>query len=881
MIAQLRTSLVGNLAGLLAVIGAALIALLIPTDYADARFLLFLIAVALTARYAGASAAFFALLLSLFAFVLLLPRDEPFEPTVLNVLRLLLFAIASGIALVFAQKPAPPVVHNPLSGDQFATILRSVADGITVQGTSGEVIFANDVAARLTGFSSVEELVSTPVAQVVQRFTLMDAAGQPFPLERMPGRLALQGVEGAEALVRFRVNATGAERWSIVRSTPVFDDATGGVCFAINVFQDVTDLMLSDQKLYQERERYRVTLAGIGDGVIATDLDGRITFLNTVAELLTGWHESDALGQPMNAVVTFIAEDTRETLANPIVAALENGTPTVLRHDAILLAKNGVEHPIADSAAPIRDGEGTVIGAVLVFRDVTEQRKTERALAQLAAIVTYSSDAIIATTLDGTITSWNAAAQRIFGYTASEAVGMSVLMLSPEDKTDEIPLMLEGIARGEAVDHFETTRVTRDGTRKVVSLSVAPLKNERGDIVGAAIIARDVSERRKIEDTLEHERTIMRLLIDNLPDFVYVKDTEGRFLMNNLVHAMIMKARTVDETIGRTDFDFFPSELAQRYFDDEQEIIRTGQAKVNFEEPSVKEDGTPIVALTTKMPLRGTDGTIIGIVGITRDITERKRIDRERELLLRKLAELLKREQAARAQAEEANDLKLQFLAMISHELRTPLTSIKGFISTLLAEDVTWDVEQRREFLNIADDEADKLRWLVEQLLEVSRLQAGALSIQVEPMPFQRILDVAMAQLQTITRNNTLVLDIAPGLPAVVADAQRVAQVIVNLVDNAVKYSPPRTTITLSASAVDQALQIDVSDEGEGIAPEDRAHVFEAFRQADKKLRRKGAGLGLAICEGLVRAHGGRIWIQDRPGPGTTISFTLPAAEAP
>jgi signal transduction histidine kinase len=244
---------------------------------------------------------------------------------------------------------------------------------------------------------------------------------------------------------------------------------------------------------------------------------------------------------------------------------------------------------------------------------------------------------------------------------------------------------------------------------------------------------------------------------------------------------------------------------------------------------------------------------------------------------------LLEAESRARREAEQANDLKLKFLAMISHELRTPLTSIKGFATTLLAEDVEWDITAQRDFLHTIDEEADKLGDLIEQLLDLSRMEAGMLRMAPSEQTFADILSTAMTELQTLAAERTLVIEAPLDLPSVYADGERIAQVLINLVGNAAKYSPPQTTITISAHRENGAIQVDIADQGPGIALQDRARVFEAFRRLedDTGHRAKGAGLGLAICKGIVEAHGGRIWIQDRAGPGTAVSFTLPLHNDP
>jgi signal transduction histidine kinase len=239
---------------------------------------------------------------------------------------------------------------------------------------------------------------------------------------------------------------------------------------------------------------------------------------------------------------------------------------------------------------------------------------------------------------------------------------------------------------------------------------------------------------------------------------------------------------------------------------------------------------------------------------------------------------LLEEEAAARREAEQANALKLKFLAMISHELRTPLTSIKGFSTTLLAEDIEWPPAKQRDFLQTIDEESDKLGDLIEQLLDMSRMEAGILRISPRKQSLDDIFISSEAQMRAITSDHILVLKITPDLPPVSVDGQRIAQVLTNLAGNAAKYSPPGTSITISAYPVENDIQIDVADQGIGIPAKEREHVFEAFRQLENKSsnRTRGAGLGLAICKGLVEAHGGKIWIQERTEPGTVVSFTLP-----
>ncbi len=254
------------------------------------------------------------------------------------------------------------------------------------------------------------------------------------------------------------------------------------------------------EQLEQQRQWFAVTLSSIGDGVITTDLDGAITFMNPVAESLTGWTAPAAEGRALPEIFRIVNEDTRAAVENPALRAIREGTIFGLANHTLLLTQDGREIAIDDSGAPIRSTAGDILGAVLVFRDVTEQRRAETARALLAGVVDSSEDAIISKNLDGVVTSWNAAAERLFGYAAPEAIGQSILTLMiPPERGDEETMILDRLRRGERVEHFETERLTKDGRCVPISLTVSPVRDARGDIIGASKIARDITERQRAE----------------------------------------------------------------------------------------------------------------------------------------------------------------------------------------------------------------------------------------------------------------------------------------------------------------------------------------------------------------------------------------------
>jgi PAS domain S-box-containing protein len=259
----------------------------------------------------------------------------------------------------------------------------------------------------------------------------------------------------------------------------------------------------AEEALRKQSEWLRITLSSIGDAVISTDAEGRVTFMNGVAESLTGWPQAEAIGRPLPEVFHIVNERTRQPVENPALRALREGTIVGLANHTVLIARDGTERPIDDSAAPIRDDSGGPVGAVLVFRNVTERKQAEEARARLAAIVESSEDAIVSKTLDGVILSWNAGAERLFGYTPHEAIGRPITLIIPPDRQDEEHEILARIARGDRVEHFETVRVSKQGRRIDISLTVSPVRDRAGRIVGASKIARDITDRKRAEEALQ------------------------------------------------------------------------------------------------------------------------------------------------------------------------------------------------------------------------------------------------------------------------------------------------------------------------------------------------------------------------------------------
>ena len=403
---------------------------------------------------------------------------------------------------------------------------------------------------------------------------------------------------------------------------------------------------LARRRAIERRELLQVTLRSIGDAVITTGVDGRVTYLNAVAESLTGWTQADAVGQPLDIVFRIVNEDTRQPVANPATRALREGVVVGLANHTMLIQKNGGERPIDDSAAPIRDERGRVSGCVLIFRDVTAQRLMERDKARqlltarlLASIVESTDDAVISKSLDGIIQTWNAAATRLFGHRAEHAIGRHISLIIPPDRLSEEDHIIAKLREGERIDHFETERVRADGQRITVSLTISPIQDESGQVVGASKIVRDVSRQRQSE---QRERELLadgvaanakfHAFFEQGALFAVLMDVDGTILEPNRL-SWDACGYSREQIVGRPIWEgpwWTPSpELANR--------LRTGAAETaagqNFraELPYFIADGSERFATVTMQPIRDESGRVLFLALSGTDITERRRAEADRE----------------------------------------------------------------------------------------------------------------------------------------------------------------------------------------------------------------------------------------------------------
>jgi PAS domain S-box-containing protein len=625
-------------------------------------------------------------------------------------------------------------------------------------------------------------------------------------------------------------------------------------------------------------ERLRVTINSLGDAVIATDDQGRVTQLNPVAEALSGWAQSEAVGHRLTEVLVIVNEETRRPAVNSVERVLREGTIVGLANHTVLISRNGREIPIDDSAAPVRTEDGRITGAVMVFRDITERRQAERERAErqrvsqeLAAIVESSDDAILGMDLAATITAWNEAAERMYGYSAAEAIGQSIRMIVPEDRLREADDVLDRIRLGDRVDHFETVRRHKDGTTFSVSLTISPVRNAAGTVIGASKIARDITAHKRADERF-------RLAVEAAPAAMILVDQAGMIVMvNSLAERVLGYSR--EELVRQPIERLVPSRYRHQHAN-----FRSGFSSDTRQRPmgagrdlyALRKDGSEVPVEIGLSPIESSEGRFV-LAAVT-DISERKRVEHEIE---ERRAELLSREQEARAELERAGRLKDEFVAVLSHELRTPLNAVVGYAHLLGTGGLS--PERSRHALDAILRNAHAQARLVESLLDLSRVLAGKMELDLAPVDLSTIIDAAIDVIRPEVDKKGITLDLQ--LPSsetrLVGDANRLQQVFWNLLSNAVKFTPARGRIQIRATKRDTQVEVTLIDNGQGIAPEFLPYIFDRFRQEGNHRGKSpsGLGLGLAVVREMVQAHGGTVVAHsDGEGRGSVFTVTLPSS---
>jgi two-component system, sensor histidine kinase and response regulator len=613
-----------------------------------------------------------------------------------------------------------------------------------------------------------------------------------------------------------------------------------------------------------------------GDALFLFDPDtDRLMAVNPTAERLTGLSRAELLSKPMTYWFRFAGKGGQR-LRNA-------GAHTGIFHsqEGFLLRTRAEDAwiPVNITIARLHVEPKTL--ALITARDVREQREAHAQLqakeAELRRVLASVTDCLWSAEIDDT-GRWtyqfiSPVVARITGRSPETFLRGGVAawrdVVHPEDqaKWDQALARL----RAGQPSQEEYRVVLPGGLLRWVRDRVTPTTaHPRGEGREGGLrldgVVTDLTERKVAEEALAQERRLLETLMNNLPDAIYFKDRESRFLAINVGLARRHGLANPSEAAGKSDFDYFTHEHAEQAFRDEQQVIVTGQPIVNMEEKETWLDGSVTWVSTTKMPLRDPQGRIVGTFGVSRDVTERKRAQQEL--------------QKAKEAAEAANRAKSEFLANMSHEIRTPMNGILGM--TELALDTSLTREQR-EYLTMVKASAESLLGIINDILDFSKIEARKLHLDAVDFPLRPHLDDVMKTLALRSQQKGLELAcrVDPACPeSLCGDPGRLRQILVNLIGNAIKFTA-RGEVVVEVQPETRTekqicLHFSVRDTGIGIPLEQQQHIFEAFTQVDHSTTRKygGTGLGLTISSQLASMMGGRLWVESEVGRGSTFHLT-------
>jgi PAS domain S-box-containing protein len=583
----------------------------------------------------------------------------------------------------------------------------------------------------------------------------------------------------------------------------------------------------------------RVVLEGSPHCVQLVDSEGRVLFTNATGSALLEFDDDSQWRGKLWWSLWPAAETAtlREALSNASAGRSTRFQVQGPTSKGTLKSWDVLVSPVPEDESAQSRGR-----VLVVARDITGLRQAEEAQARLAAIVHTSVDAIVSKDLNGVITSWNGAAERIFGYSAAEAIGQSIMIILPDDRHDEERRIMERIHRGERIEAYDTRRRRKDGTLVEISVSISPVIDTSGRIIGASKIARDITDRKLVEAALQESEMRVRLATEATGVGVW-----QWHLPSNTVHwdaqlfSIYGMAPTPDRVVTYDTWRaaVVPEDLA-RIETALQGLIQRRDRNTQEFRIRRQSDGQIRHIHAVEAVRTDAQGQTEWLVGSNRDVTEWKLM------------------QEALATADRRKD---EFLAMLAHELRNPLAPIRMGLEVFKHVDPSSDAGAQT--LAMMDRQLRQLVRLVDDLMDISRITNGRMELHRMPVLLGNVLHSAVESCRPLLDKMSHELSYLPSAePLIVyADETRLAQVFVNLLNNAAKYTPPGGFIQFSVDNQDAQAMIAVRDSGIGISATALPHIFDMFTQlkGSSKLAQGGLGIGLSLVRRLVELHGGTV----------------------
>ncbi len=629
------------------------------------------------------------------------------------------------------------------------------------------------------------------------------------------------------------------------------------------------------EELKESENKFREIFEDAPVGYHEIDAEGRIVQMNRTELAMLGYTQDEMLGKYIWEFV-----DEEEAMQQSVLAALSGRiSSSADAYERTFRRKEGGTLFVLMEDRLLRDGDGEIIGIRTTIENINVQKQTEESIREsekkYRRIFENIQDVYYETLIDGTILEVSPSVEIVSKgqYHRNELIGKSMFDLY--NNIEERHGLLSALQERGSVTDYEITLKNRDGSQIPCSVSAKIQFNAQGNPEKIFGSMHDITEHMRAEESLAKEHNLLQTLMDNIPDGIYFKDTESRFIKVNKAQARHLRLTNPEEMINKSDFDYFSEEHARPAYEDEQEIMRSGEPIVGKEEKEKWLDGKEGWVSSTKMPLRDHEGQIIGTFGLSRDITDAKRMQ-----------SALKE---AKEAAEAAVKAKSEFLAVMSHEIRTPMNGVIGMTDLLERTELT---PEQADYVDTIRVSGETLLSVINDILDFSKIESSKIELEEEPFELnvciEEVFDLLAPRSQQ--KNLDLLYRVDPEIPEfIVGDRLRLRQILYNLVGNAIKFTE-KGEIVVSVGLNHQnkkeiELLFAVKDTGIGIPIHKLEKLFKPFSQADSSITRRygGTGLGLAISMRLVELMGGSIRAESVEGEGSTFIFiiktTIPQSE--